>query len=146
MTQFYEWDYDAHKIILWQRNGECNHCGECCKKAGAIQFEVSDTMMSDNTFPDGFNSQAGGDTTNGKGNWNEFQWHGQRRFFGNVRTLDKEVSPCSEWQDGRCAIHNADKPVICHQWPLSPRQIEPYPDCSYTFEKIEEYPLTEDKD
>src|SRR5258708_38098563 len=38
-NRFYEWNYDEGVVILYERLGECNGCGDCC--LAAIQFTVA---------------------------------------------------------------------------------------------------------
>lgn len=137
--EFNEWDYENGKAILWRRLGECNNCGACCKIAKTIQYDVTYDMDYETHEQSQY---YGGRYTSEDGIWNEIQFDEQRRYFGNMRSLNKpHVEPCNQWKHECCAVHNEDKPVLCKQFPMSPRNIEAFPDCSYTFEKVKEWAI-----
>jgi Fe-S-cluster containining protein len=144
MTDFYEWNYDTGKITLWQRNGECNHCGQCCKDAADIGFDVASSMeIKPGQYQENYNTKNGGDTTSGKVVWSEGRENKRRVFFGNIRRLNKTgYTPCEMWKNERCSMHD-EKPNICKLFPMSPHDVVMFNECSYSFEKIEEWDMSE---
>ncbi len=149
---FYEWDYDRGVVTSWVRKGECNHCGQCCKDAALITFDIKDKSMldtPDNHLPEDFNARAGGNLAGTYGRWSETEYEGRRTYFGNMHRAkpdpDKPHLPCSAWIDERCSIQAAgmEKPHICAVWPMAPKDIEDFDECSYTFEKGGEWPISD---
>lgn len=111
-----------------------------------IHFDVSDTRQNDKgEFPADFDSRDGGDRAYPEGVWSEVQIADRRVFFGNIRTVEpppnsERPAPCPAWIEGRCSIH-AEKPGLCVVWPTAPKQVEGFSECSYTFEKVAEWPF-----
>ena len=133
MKLFYEWNYDIETVTEYQRSGECNQCGECCK--AGVEFIVT-------SWPDDFDSKSGGTTTTGKGMWFSFGDGDDRRFW-QVRKVAPRTIKCGSLADnGICAWHS-EKERKCSDWPMHPSLVEPFKDCSYTFEKTVEWEFAE---
>src|SRR5712691_7519931 len=66
-NQFYEWNYDEGVVILYERLGECNGCGDCCM--AAIQFAVAG-RLTHGSKPWEQHGNGGSDTT-ASGVWSE---------------------------------------------------------------------------
>lgn len=144
-TEFYEWDYENDRVVLWQRHGECNHCGQCCMLAGGIEFKVTDTSeVGPGMYPEDFNPQNGGDSPGVVGKWSEFQNRdGERFYFGDIAFFPKpSPKPCPCWKNSRCSIYE-ERPEICRVWPTNPTQIIPFDECSFSFEKVAEWRISE---
>ena len=133
---FYEWNYDEGVVIAYERLGDCNGCGACCM--AAIQFAVAGRLAQGNRSWEEYGN--GGSDTNAHGSWTEVRIGNERRFF---QILDPK--PNSErcqhlTEDLRCDIHFT-KPLFHKSWPMSPRQVTPFEQCSYTFREIKRWPL-----
>ncbi len=135
---FYEWDYDTNEVIEYRREGECNGCGECCM--ALIHYRFSRRAVPEDRIP-----ATGGDATDGEGVWFETQRGNLRRFFkyGEIGEIGSHV--CSKLNsDLTCAVQ-AFKGLYNKMWPMNPRQITPFPSCSYTMTEINRWPFEENE-
>jgi hypothetical protein len=136
--QFYEWNYDEGVVILYQRLGDCNSCGDCC--TAAIRFAVAGAVKPGLTPWE--ENANGGAMTNGEGVWAEVRVNGERRYFQQV-SAEPGASRCTNLtEDNRCAIH-ASKPLFHKAWPITPRQMASFTRCSYSFREIARWPLAD---
>ena len=46
-NRFFEWNYDDGIVIAYERLGECNGCGDCCR--AEIRFNVTGELTPGNT-------------------------------------------------------------------------------------------------
>lgn len=84
----------------------------------------------------GWHPANGEFTTDPSGCVNEVQINGKRRFFRNIEIVAGEQNRCPSLTEGnRCAIH-LGKMLLHRAWPLSPRHVTPFPDCSYSFREV----------
>lgn len=122
--RYTEWDYDTRTQTEYERHGECNGCGDCCR------VTITYTRVSPQS-----------ETTTGEGIWQEVDKSGER-IFRKLLSTTFNGAICPELsKDNRCSCHGADKPTICQLWPVAPRDIEPFPRCGYSFVKIGEWPI-----
>ena len=126
MITYIDWDYDTNIATRWKRNGECNQCGDCCKMLIKIRMVGGDRL------------NHGGHTTSGESRWSEIEDGDKREYVKFVNENDPDHKPCTELYQNKCSL-NGTKPWCCVVWPVSPSDIEPFKDCSYTFEKIGEW-------
>jgi hypothetical protein len=134
--RFYEWNYDEGVVILYERIGECNGCGDCC--LAAIQFTVAGRLNKGERPWEEYGN--GGSDTTGHDIWSEARVGDERRFF---RIVDTQLNGgrCRHLtEDMRCDIHFT-KPLFHKSWPMSPRQVTPFERCSYTFRELARWPL-----
>jgi Fe-S-cluster containining protein len=122
----YLWDYDKKVAIQYARVGECNICGLCCQ--GRISFTVVGILEKDNP-------ESGGRGTSEEGQWVEVSPNGQKIYFKM-----KEYEPCDKQcknlqEDGKCGAYG-QRSTLCREWPFSPSNLTPFPDCSYKFIKV----------
>ncbi len=144
-ARFFEWDYAQGVVILYERLGECNSCGDCCM--AAIRFAVAGRLAAGNT-PWAVVGNGGPDT-DGHGIWSEVSVSesamnqgdsGQRRFF-KITDVTPGSAPCEQLtEDKRCKIHDT-KPLFHKSWPMSPRQVTPFERCSYAFRELARWPI-----
>lgn len=147
MTQirYLEWRWDEDTVIEYRRAGECNGCGMCCM----VRIEWLLPRRSEPEFtPEHILGVHGWNPRNGSlvplriGIETEVIVDGRRRYFSNI-TIGKEPDVCSMLTaDKRCKIH-AGKALIASAWPMSPAQVEALPECSYTFEEIGRWKISE---
>lgn len=118
--RYIEWDYDDMLAYEYERHGECNQCGDCCKSTITLK-------------------NGNGGTTE-KGIWSEID-NGERIFFRPFKfELDKKT--CQYYQNQQCSAYNNRKD-ICAIWPLSPRDVIMMPTCSYWFDEIDQWKIEE---
>jgi len=105
------------------RQGECNSCGECCKKL-RITGVLSNILRQHGTLED---AEA------------YYLYHGVKLVDVDKITdralleIDRRCDQLSE--DNRCALHGQDKkPFICQKYPWFPDDIE---SCGFYFKKVE---------
>src|SRR5258708_5824830 len=135
-NQFYEWNYDEGVVILYERLGECNGCGDCCM--AAIQFAVAGRLTHGSTPWEQHGN--GGSETTASGVWSEVRVGAERRFFRQVAGKPGNERCKNLTEDLRCEIHFT-KPVFHKSWPMAPRQITEFERCSYTFREIARWSL-----
>jgi len=141
-NQFYEWDYTVMKVRQWLRMGTCNQCGECCH--GEIHIR---------TTGEDHDARNGSDGTDGNDVWHEMCPIEEPRRLVKITGIDRAAipereEPCYDEVLG-CQYYNDDRPFICQAWPMSPRHVEPFDNCSYSFIllsvwKLDEQPGGED--
>lgn len=129
MTDYIRWDFDKKEATKFERVGDCNGCGACCRSL--IKFRVGGHPINDD--PRNLSDAIG--ATDGV--WAEVSNDDKRRFF-QVESIEHnpEEKPCSQVSDdNKCMVH-FDKPHICDVWPVIPEQVTPFPECSYSFVEI----------
>ena len=136
------WDYDAQEVREYEREGECNGCGDCCR--GTIRLQTAGNLHASETTPDN-PYHAGGDTTSGVGLWAEVQTSNGVRHFWRTVDASAEGKACPALlDDNRCRLQlEGSKPVLCAVWPMIPQDIVSFPRCSYTFKEIARTPFAE---
>jgi hypothetical protein len=139
-VRYFEWDYENNVVIEYEREGDCNGCGDCCM--AVIRFYVTARTNPDDKHTAWQEAGNGGVTTTGKGVWNEIQIGGKRRFF-QLQEVTPEAHRCNHLtEDKRCDIHFT-KPLFHKVWPMAPSQVSPFERCSYSFREIDRRPITE---
>jgi Fe-S-cluster containining protein len=129
----YLWDYDKKIAIQYIRVGECNMCGACCR--GIINFSVVNMIEKDN--PDN-----GGKATSQEGQWVEVCPNGQKIYF-KMREYDRCERQCKHLKgDATCGVYSK-RSTLCREWPFSPTDLIPFPDCSYEFVKVGQWTFDE---
>lgn len=126
MTTYIDWDYDTLTAIRYKRIGECNNCGDCCKRLIKMKLVEGDSQTH------------GGITTNGECRWSEIENGDKREFVKFSDHEDPDHKPCVMLVDNMCSI-NGEKPWCCTVWPTSPSDIKSFKNCSYGFEVIKEW-------
>lgn len=133
-VRYITWDYDNGVAIEYERSGECNGCGACCM--AMVAFNIKGVKWETN-------HDAGmlGTQTDGTGLWHEIRRGSLRRMYGHVDIT--EGTACSQLDENfRCKIYDA-RPLLHTTWPISPFQVTPFKDCSYSFTEIGRWPIDE---
>lgn len=127
---FYEWNFGTDEAIQYQRNGECNECGQCC-----IALIGMRTAFDRSKGESG--GRNGGTGTTEKGVWSEIKIDNVSRYYQvmEIDTKNAEHRCPKLSRENKCTEH-FDKENICKDWPMSPGQVKPFSDCSYSFEEI----------
>lgn len=131
----YLWDYDQKIVFQYGRFGECDRCGSCCM--GGVHFSVTDVVDVDEL-------RSGGRATTGDGAWVETSSNGVRVFY-RIKPYQPGGKRCSRLQDNQmCGIYS-NRPLFCRGWPFLPAEIIPFPECSYQFQKLGQWPFEQIK-
>ena len=135
-TKYREWDYDNEEIITYEREGECNSCGECCRTV--IRFGVSNMRGGIN--------RDGGYSTDGKDVWAEIENDGERRYYKVMPVDHEEFLICGDLitigGEYSCGVH-FNKADICNEWPMVPQHVDSLPMCSYKFYEVARHKIDE---
>lgn len=135
MTTYFEWDYDQRRVTEYKRSGKCNQCGACCRA-----FITFTHVMP----PRAGDSKKGGPTTDGRGVWQEVN-EGRWRYFYAITIEDGELHCQCLTEDNRCKAHDdPERSKICQVWPITPSNIAPFPECGWSFEVVNHWPIDEE--
>lgn len=137
--RYIRWDLDRNVATEFERIGDCNGCGACCK--ALIRFSVVNSKNADDHDPRDL-----GDCVDDQGVWAEILVNDTRRLF-KVTEINHNPAekPCSKLgENNKCMVH-FDKPRICSVWPVIPEQVTPFPECSYSFIQINEWAIGGEK-
>ena len=114
--------------IKYIREGECNLCGACCCK-NVIGVKIVA----------GVGNSSDDDT-----DWGD--WEGYSEFWSQgiwwwVKLDIKDEmheKPCAGFVDGKCVDWDTRKfPAVCRYFPVRPRDIEKFPECGFSFRRVE---------
>lgn len=131
--RFFEWDYGHGIAAEYERQGECRKCGICCRQRVHFAYQKP---------PYKGEPRNGGKSTDGEGVWLEVQ-QGRWRHFYKIKNVDRG-EPCSSLgNDNLCACHD-HKPLLCTVWPITPKCIEAFPDCGFSFKEIRRWAFESD--
>lgn len=131
--RFYKWDYTKDEATEFERLGDCNGCGACCK--AVIAFVVSGRVKDKD-------ARNLGDSTDGEGIWAEVQKDKKRRYFQVTSVQETDKVNCSKLgENNQCTVHSG-KPVLCEVWPVIPEQVTPFPECSYSFKEVRKWTIS----
>lgn len=134
---FYEWDYSNDVCIAWEREGECNGCGQCCMVT--ISFIVANRSGSIRHDP-----KNGGLGTDQKGVWFAIPVGEDKYRYFKMIGIEKSDHRCAALtQDNRCSVHTG-KPLLHRSWPMNPRQVTPFEQCSYTFRETARWSISKE--
>lgn len=129
------WDYPAGEVIEYEREGECNRCGDCCR--ALISFKVQQETAAK------LNGRWFGQTTTGRGKWAEAEGDGRRYFISEAEVIfpvDADMVCPKLATDSTCMVR-AYRPTICRAWPMVPDHLKPFERCSYTFREVGRWPI-----
>jgi Fe-S-cluster containining protein len=118
----------------WVREGACHRCGLCCELERKL------------TYTSGHERQEGSEITEELDNhgWPRGSpiaaedWEGKWVYW-TKRTPGDPAPICSAYEgDGICAVHaDDDRCEICRKWPILPADLDAFPDCGYSFRRVE---------
>ena len=71
--------------------------------------------------------------------WHIFFTYGTWWYF-KIHSVELKDYPCKEYKHGLCQMwkHRRDFKPICRYWPFHPGNLEFFPSCGFSFEKIDE--------
>ncbi len=136
LTQFFK--VEDGELVEYRRLGSCNQCGKCCCKH-TITYKMT-TQLAGRSG--GEMSEEDYDDWSDWEDWSVFYAQGVWWYFLVTDMTDKpNVCGCLT-DEGRCSIWQDPlkfKPV-CRYWPWHPSETENFPECGFSFEKVEELP------
>lgn len=135
--RYIKWDYDNNTAIEYERQGECNLCGQCC--FANIRYRVAGRRTN--------GSAAMGVTTDREGVWSEVSDGRMRRFVKLTEITERGSHKCSAHGEAGCT-KQSDKSLrldgdlaLCDAWPIIPEHVDAFDECSYTFKEIGRWPI-----
>ncbi|MBI2865313.1 MAG: YkgJ family cysteine cluster protein [Chloroflexi bacterium] len=103
----------------YERSGDCNLCGECCRY---VFQSISDEECADPDHRRWLDLRGGRVDRTRHGAWDVLQHPCQAL---KVEGDGRQVCGCYE-----------ERPELCKRWPEHPWDIEPYPQCGFTFRRV----------
>jgi Fe-S-cluster containining protein len=134
-VQFIRWDWEQNLAICYERTGECNRCGDCCK--AVINVAVPNYSHSEKNDEDKRGMDIWVETYPDK-NLPEIS-RGLIRFSA---TRDK--TRCYALAPKNTCSLNGEKPWVCTIWPTCPDDIRFFNRCSYSFIEINKWKFDND--
>lgn len=134
MTRYIEWDFETMTATEYERSGECNGCAACC--TGALHYNFQRRNQAEQYDMRG---RGGGSAVNGNGIWQEIR-DGDLRIFRQFAGYEPNGTRCAQLCGRLCRIHVA-APMICQLFPITPREIATFPECSYQFCVVATWPI-----
>ena len=138
---FTEWDYDNNVATEYERKGQCNQCGECCV-AKITYIAIPHLKDCDTLDPHNWWLYV-----DGKGIWNEVSWHGTRKYLKltEIALIEKRCENLT--RSNKCLEHlfSGRSSLLCGMWPLSPRCVEPFPNCGFSFVEVNHWTIEKEE-
>ncbi len=136
---FYKHDYANDTLIKYERQGECNMCGQCCMALIAYKLAGKRTK----------GHAPMSITTDWDGVWSEVA-QGKIRRFAKLPDVSKSGDHiCPAFRFNGCT-HHAKKSLrmkgdlaLCAAWPVIPEHVEAFDECSYTFNEVGRWKISE---
>lgn len=125
--RYLQWDFENKVVIEYERLGECNACGDCCR--ASVRFETGALLNPNDPhmLSDGISNE---------GVVHEVRRGNLRRFYRITAIGAVGTDVCSQLtEDNKCAIHE-DKGLFRSIWPAAPNQVEPFERCSFDFREV----------
>lgn len=131
------WSVEDGGLIKYERSGECNRCGDCCGHKGQISFQMK-FAFDDSDDKDKVEDKDESDWSEYEG-WSILYAQGIFWWFkitniggeGGCHYYDSDKRLCTTWMSDRYF-----KP-ICRYWPFHPSNLEQFPNCGFSFERVE---------
>lgn len=126
---------ESGKLITYIRHGECKECGECCRclitgKVPTLGFSCkADDSIETNDQTD-WTEYEGYSITSAQGLW----W-----YWPPLSIKREERRDCKMLRDGKICEdwQSEDWPALCRYFPLRPEDIAAFPECGFSFERME---------
>jgi Fe-S-cluster containining protein len=123
---------------LWVRKGQCIQCGKCCELHWRLNY-IGRGARGEDAPPVGSKGSEK-DPSKILNPMAVENWEGYWRFWQRWDHETEHV-PCAAYDEetGICVHHNdPERPEICRKWPVMPSDIEAFPECGFSFEKVED--------
>lgn len=126
------WIEEGGKLIPYQRLGACKACGLCCCSmhiTAQVQVDYPGNPDSDEQQDNDYSGYEGFSVFRAQGLW--WWW----KIEVNDKPRDK---PCDSFISGKCNFWKQDDwPAICRYWPVHPDNLEQFPECGFSFERLD---------
>lgn len=134
-VEFIGWNFETGKATLYRRFGDCNGCGDCCRRK---IFVRSTTILPDPVTGRMF-YEPGDDPQYGEEAM-EPRFNNPERDSWQFDVTD-EAQTCPALQNmmdgkGHCTVQR-EKPDQCSVFPTHPNDIKSLHNCSYHFEAMQ---------
>jgi len=130
------WTVEKGELVRYRRTGQCKQCGQCCYQkritfsmaVGAATTTGEGTSQEDKDW----SSREGWSIFYAQGIWwyfivQEIAYDAEKR----CPKLSEELL-CEEWMDP------VEFRPICRYWPFHPSDLEMFPDCGFSFERMDD--------
>lgn len=131
------------KLVKYRRTGKCLQCGECCRKTISFQWTIAKASEADGRIVDDDGEPV--PALEDEGHWTGWDgysviWALGVYWYFKVTEVTEVVPTCEKFVDGLCTAHEDifERPAICPFWPVHPKDLEHFPKCGYSFERVEE--------
>jgi len=126
------WAVEEGKLVKYRRTGKCNQCGACCRDYHiGFQMEVGFVSNKNYEKQEDWSEREGWSMFVAQGTWWYF------KIF-EVTPADKEWHCRALTEDNKCSEWKTEKfRPICRYWPMHPSNLKHFPECGFSFEKIE---------
>lgn len=139
---FLGWNYKEGIVTRYKRNGECNGCGDCCRKLIFVQppnDEIEETLSK----------HSGESEADFHSEHMEPEFDNPDRHLWRFDVTDQDhtcaMLQALEGGKGSCKIQS-EKPAQCTIFPTHPNDIKNLPNCSYSFETVEQWTFEPTRD
>ena len=129
MPRYFEYDYDRGFAIEYERQGKCNHCGDCCAQA-----LITLTKLNSSSAREGYPG------TDQEGIWTAVQ-DDKGLWCFQVKAIRKQPNSCDGLTANFLCRLQFRQAKICRFWPMSPSHVAPFPKCSFRFQEVQRWPL-----
>ena len=130
------WTVENGELVKYRRSGKCNACGQCCCKH-TIVFQMEVGFDSGNREDDG--EEDDHDWSEREG-WHMFYAQGIWWYF-KINEIAEDQSRCPNLNEDNLCNDFGDMEKwrpICRYWPFHPGNLEKFPGCGFSFERVEE--------
>jgi hypothetical protein len=118
------WTVKNGQLQKWERLGQCNGCGACCK-GWNITYEATVAVRDDDS-----------DDYSGSEGWSAFKHHGVW-WWMRVTGIKREETMCECLDGNRCGVwmDEVEFPLLCRYFPVHPDNLKEFPQCGFRFER-----------
>ena len=130
------WIVEHGKYVLYKRTGECKRCGLCCcKNVIDTQVQLAEIQPEDKQREN--DNEPDEDLSAWEG-WSAFR--AQALWFWIKFNVHDELreEACGALVAGKCSEWKGyDFPAVCRYWPVHPSDLAKFPECGFSFERVE---------
>jgi len=119
------WIVENGKLRKWERTGQCNGCGDCCKGYD-ISYE----------YNVGAQGEGNDDYAEWEG-WSAFKHHGVWWWMRVTGIEREEKARCGCLEGNRCTVwmDEVEFPLLCRYFPVHPDNVKAFERCGFNFER-----------
>jgi len=131
--RYFEWNYITREVVEYERVGECNCCGDCCR--AVVSFVAGASKPEE--------WRVSSEHTDEAGIWAEASPEAAPRYLIKMTSVEwpEDYVGCRALNaDNKCDNH-LSKLSICAYWPFHPAHVAPFSRCSYSFKEVARWPI-----